>query len=62
MRKIVVDLPDLRDGVESVIAWEHYQYCRDALRQDVMRYADDAPMQGRIVGSLGDGQVVMCRD
>ena len=59
MRKMVIDL---KAGNESIITWEHYQHCLDALRQDIMCIADDTPMHGVIGRGIGDGQVVQCRD
>jgi hypothetical protein len=53
---------DLRSNVESIITWEHYQHCLDALRQDIMCRADDTPMYGKLGNHLGDGQTVMCRN
>jgi hypothetical protein len=53
---------DLRHQGESQIAWEHYEHCLDALRQDIMCRADDTPLYGNPEGSVGDGQTVQCRD
>ena len=53
---------DLRDRVDSVVTWEHYLHCLDALRQDIMCRADDTPMYARFGHHVGDGQISMCRN
>ena len=59
MRKFTLDTIE---GVESIISWEHYDHCLDALRQDIMCRADDTPMYAKKGQHVGDGQVSMCRD
>lgn len=54
---------DLQAGNESVVSAEHVFHCIDSLRQDIMCKADDTPMPSpRIQNSIGDQQVLQCRD
>ena len=50
-------------GLPQDIKLGHAEHCLDALRQDVMCRADDTPMPvGSVPHSLGDGQVMKCRN
>lgn len=60
MRRAFVDL---QRGVDTEIDWFHMYHCLDALRQDLMCYADDTPMPiPTDITYIGDGQVRQCRD
>ncbi|PQE03934.1 cytochrome p450 protein [Rutstroemia sp. NJR-2017a BVV2] len=60
MRKAFMDL---QAGDESVIPPDHVYHCIGSLRQDIMCKADDTPMPSpRILNSVGDQQVLQCRD
>ncbi|PQE06241.1 cytochrome p450 protein [Rutstroemia sp. NJR-2017a BBW] len=60
MRRAFVDL---QRGVDTKTDWFHMYHCLDALRQDLMCYADDTPMPiPKDITYIGDGQVRQCRD
>jgi hypothetical protein len=60
MRKAFMDF---EAGNEAIVASAHVYHCLDSLRQDIMCKADDTPMPSpQIHDSVGDNQVLQCRD